>query len=182
MTRITQIALITLLILLLISAGLNVVQYQNRKPPVLETVTVRDTISRTDTVLRIVTNRVVVEKPVPVLVDTATNTRTYRDTIYHPYGTIRREEVVIGEMIKKDLVLDLQIPEITHTLTVNNTITRTVRSRLLYATAGIRTDYDGKAYPTLGATYVLKDHKIMFGADYGFDRSISARVGFSIIK
>ena len=59
MTRITQIAIIALLILLLISAGLNVIQYQNRKPPEVETVTVRDTISRIDTVLRIVTNRVV---------------------------------------------------------------------------------------------------------------------------
>jgi hypothetical protein len=182
MSRITQIALLSLGILLLISAGLNVVQYQNRKPPVVETVTVRDTISRIDTVVRVVTNRVVVEKPVPVQVDTTTNIRVYRDTIYHPYGQIRREETVFGELVKKEIDFDLNIPEITRTITVNQVTTNTIRSRLLYANVGIRSDYLGQAFPTMGATYILKDHKIMFGADYGLDKSISARIGFSIIK
>lgn len=182
MTRITQITIIALVILLLLSAGVNVLQYQNRRPPVIETVTVRDTISRNDTVIKVVTNHIVVEKPVPVLVDTASNIRTYRDTIYHQYGTIRREEIVLGELLKKEIDFDLHIPEITRTITINQVTTNTIRSRLLYGTVGLRSDYLGKAYPTLGATYILKDHKIMFGADYGLDRSISARVGFAIIK
>lgn len=182
MTRITQIAIIALLILLFLSAGLNVIQYKLRRPPVIETVTVRDTISRNDTVIKVVTNHVVIEKPVPVLVDTASNIRTYRDTIYHQYGTIRREEIVLGEMLKKEIDFDLHIPEITRSITINQVTTNTIRNRLLYGTLGLRLSYEGKAHPTLGATYVLKDHRIMFGADYGLDRSISARVGFSIIK
>jgi len=182
MSKITQIAFIVLGVLLLLSVGINVIQYQIRRPLVIETVTVRDTISRVDTVVRVITNRVVVEKPVPVMADTMNNIRTYKDTIYHQYGTIRREEIVFGELMKKEIDFDFQIPEITRTITVNQVTTNTIRSRLLYATLGLRADYEGKAYPTLGATYVLRDHRIMFGADYGLDRSISARVGFSIIK
>ncbi len=182
MNRLTQISLLVLGGLLLLSVLMNVFQYQNRRPPVVETITVRDTISRVDTVVRVVTNRVVVEMPVPVMVDTTNNIRTYKDTIYHQYGTIRREEIVFGELMKKEIDFDFQIPEITRTITVNQVTTNTIRSRLLYATVGLRADYEGKAYPTLGATYVLRDHKIMFGADYGLDRSISARVGFNLIK
>jgi hypothetical protein len=182
MSKITQIAFIVLGVLLLLSVGINVIQYQIRRPPVIETVTVRDTISRVDTVVRVITNRVVVEKPVPVMADTMNNIRTYKDTIYHQYGTIRREEIVFGELMKKEIDFDFHIPEITRTITVNQVTTNTIRSRLLYATLGLRADYEGKAYPTLGATYVLRDHRIMFGADYGLDRSISARVGFNIIK
>ncbi len=182
MNRLTQISLLVLGGLLLLSVLINVFQYHNRKPPVIETVTVRDTLVRRDTIIRVVTNRIVVEKPVPVSVDTTNNIRTYKDTIYHQFGTIRREELVFGELLKKEIDFDLHIPEITRTITVNQVTTNTIRSRLLYATVGLRADYEGKAYPTLGATYVLRDHKLMFGADYGLDRSISARVGFNIIK
>ena len=182
MNRLTQISLLVLGGLLLLSVLINVFQYHNRRPPVVETVTVRDTLSRVDTVVRVITNRVVVDKPVPVSVDTTNNIRTYKDTIHHPFGTIRRQELVFGELLKKEIDFDLHIPEITRTITVNQVTTNTVRNRLLYGTVGLISDPEGKTFPSFGAIYVLKDHKIVFGADYGLNKSISARVGFSLIK
>ena len=137
MNRLTQISLLALGGLLLLSLLLNVFQYYNRRPPVIETVTVIDTLVRNDTIIRVVTNRIVVEKPVPVMVDTTTNIRTYKDTIYHQYGTIRREELVFGEMLKKEIDFDLNIPEVTRTITVKQVTTNTVRNRLLYGTVEI---------------------------------------------
>ena len=183
MSKITQIVLITLVILLLISAGINVVQYHNRRPLIIETVTVRDTVSRIDTVVKIVTNRIAVEKPVPVLVDTTSNVRTYRDTIHHQYGTIRREETVMGELLKKDIEFDIKIPEITRTLTINSTVTNTVRSPLLYITGGIRSNaIDQSMVPAIGLLGISQGHRWSAGVDYSFDRQFRITLGYSIVR
>jgi hypothetical protein len=183
MNRLAQISILILASLLVISLGGNVYQAVRCKLPVIETVTVRDTVSRIDTIIRVVTNRVVIEKPVPVLVDTTTNIRVYRDTIYHQYGQIRREETVSGELMKKDIEFDLQIPEITKTLTVNNTITKTIRSPLLFVTAGVRSTVLDQGYvPTIGMIGVSEGHRWMAGIDYGFDRQLTVKVGFTIFK
>ena len=183
MNRLAQISIIIITALLVLSLAGNVIQYFRCKPPVIETVIVTDTISRVDTITRVITNRVVVEKPVPVYVDSALNTRTYRDTLFHQYGTIRREEVVLGELLKKDIEFDLQIPEITRTLTVNNTVTRTVRSPLLFVTGGVRSTVNEHGYvPTIGLIGVSEGHRWMAGVDYGFDRQLTAKVGYTIFR
>jgi len=178
--RIAEITMFILVILLTISIGLNVFQYTGRKAESeLEIVQVSDTVIRIDTIFKEVTHSVVVEKPIPVYVDTTSNLRTYRDTIYLPYGTIRGEEVVFGELLKRDLHFDFKIPEIYRTLEVTNTVTKAVRNRMLFATIGLRTDCKT---PVFGLAYIPSGHRYIFGIDYGLDRHISAKVGFAIIK
>jgi hypothetical protein len=183
MNRLAQISILILASLLVISLGGNLIQHNRCKDPIVETVTVRDTVSRVDTIIKVVTNRIVIEKPVPISVDTTQNIRIYRDTIYHQYGQIRREEIVSGELVKKDIEFDLQIPEITRTLTVNNTVTRTVRSPLLFVTGGVRSTVTNQGYvPTIGLFGVSEGHKWSAGVEYGFDRQLTMKIGFSIYK
>jgi len=181
--RISELTMFMLVILLTISVGLNVFLYAGSKAePVVEIVQVSDTVIRIDTIFKEVTQRVVIEKPIPVYVDTANNVRTYRDTIFHQYGTIRGEQIVYGELLKKDLKIDFKIPEVYKTLEVTNTVTRSVRNRMLFATIGLRTDFNHNSTPVFGLAYFPSGHRYSFGVDYAFDRQISAKVGFAIIK
>jgi len=182
--RLTEITMFALVVLLTISVGVNVFMYTGSKPdPDPEIVTVSDTIVRVDTILRVVTNKVVVEKPVPVLVDTVTNLKTYRDTIYHQFGTIRREEVVFGDLIRKGIEFDLQIPEVTKTLTISTVKTQYIRRRLLFATAGFQSDFNGFISPTVGGQYVLRDHRISLSYNYTFSGDQhSVIMGYNIFR
>ncbi len=181
--RIAEITMFILVILLTISVGINVFHYTAKRPdPVPEIIQVTDTVIRIDTIFKEVTQRVVIEKPIPVYVDTASNVRIYRDTIFHQYGTIRGEQIVFGELLKKDLLIDLKIPEVYKTLEVTNTVTRSVRNRMLFATIGLRTDFNHNSTPVFGVAYIPSNHRYIFAIDYGIDRQISTKVGFAILK
>ena len=183
--RITEVTMFILVILLTFSVGLNVFQYTGRKvasDPVPEIIQVSDTVVRIDTIYKEVTQHVVVENPVPVYVDTLKNLRTYRDTIFLSYGTIKGEQVVFGEMLKRELQFDLKIPEVYRTLEINNTVTRSVRNRMLFATIGLRTDFKHYASPVFGVAFIPNGHRYLFGLEVGLDKQISARVGVAIIN
>jgi hypothetical protein len=183
--RIAEITMFILVILLTISVGLNVFQYTGRKvrtEPVQEITQVSDTVIRVDTIYKEVTQRVVVERPVPVYVDTANNVRTYRDTIFHQYGTIRGEQIVFGELLRRDVQVDFNVPEVYGTLEVNNSVIRTVRPRMLFSTLGLWTDFNHSASPVVGVAFIPNGHRYIFGIDFGLDRQISAKVGFAILK
>ena len=169
------------LLLLIISLAGNFFQYNLRKP-VVETVFETDTLIQVDTIIHAVTQQVTIDRPVPVYIDTIANIRTYRDTIYLPYVTIRGEQVVVGELLRKDFQVDLKIPEVYRTLEVNNTVTRSVRNRMLFATIGLRTDFHHHSSPFFGVAYIPSCHRYIFGIDYGLDHKISAKVGFAILK
>ena len=169
------------LLLLIISLAGNFFQYNLRKP-VVETVFETDTLVRVDTIFHTITQQITIEKPVPVYVDTNTNIRTYRDTVYLPYGTIRGEQVVVGELLRKDLQVDFKIPEVYRTLEVNNTVTRSVRNRMLFATIGLRTDFHHHSSPSFGVEYIPNGHRYMVGVEVGVDGQISGKVGFAILK
>ena len=181
--RIAEVTMFILVILLTLSVGLNVFQYTGRKvnsDPVPEIVQVSDTVVRVDTIYKEITHRIEVEKPVPVYVDTTTNIRTYRDTITLPYGAIKGEQIVFGEMLKRELQFDLKIPEVYRTLEINNTVTRSVRQRMLFATVGMRTDFDHYASPVFGVAFIPNGHRYLFGLEVGLDGQVSARVGVLI--
>lgn len=183
--RIAEITMFILVILLTLSVGLNVFQYTGRKvtsDPELEIVQVSDTVIRIDTIIHTITQQVTVDRPVPVYIDTTTNIRTYRDTITLPYGTIKGEQIVLGELIKKDLLFDLKIPEVYRTLEINNTVTRSVRQRMLFATVGVRTDFNHYASPVFGVAFIPNGHRYLFGVEVGVDGQVTARVGFGILK
>lgn len=183
--RIAETTMFILVILLTLSVGLNVFQYTGRKvnpDPVPEIVTVSDTIIRIDTIFHTVTRQVTIDRPVPVYIDTTSNIRTYRDTITLPYGTIKGEQIVLGELIKKDLQFDLKIPEIYRTLEVNNTVTHSIRNRMLFGTIGLRTDFNHYASPVFGVAFVPNGHGYLFGFEVGVDGQVLARVGFAVLK
>ena len=183
--RITEITMFILVILLTLSVGLNVFQYTGRKvnsDPGPEIIQVSDTVVRVDTIYKEVTQHVVVEKPVPVYVDTLKNLRTYRDTIFLPYGTIKGEQIVLGELIKKDLQVDFKIPEVYRTLEINNTVTRSVRNRMLFTTVGVRTDFDHHASPGIGVAFIPNGHRYLFGLEVGLDGMVRGRVGVGMFK
>jgi len=181
--RLAEITLFILVILLTFSVGINVFLYTGKRPdPVPEIVTVSDTVVRVDTIIHNVTQQVTIDRPVPVYIDTTANIRTYRDTIYLPYGTIRGEQVVIGELLRKDIQVDFRIPEVYRTLEVNNSVTRSVKKRMLLGTIGMRTDFNHNSTVVFGVAYFSSNHRYIFEIDYGIDRQISAKVGFAIQK
>ena len=167
--------------LLTISLIGNYFQHSMRKP-VIETVFVTDTLVQVDTIIHTVTQHVTIDRPVPVYFDTTSNIRTYRDTIFLPYGTIKGEQIVLGELIKKDLQVDFKIPEVYRTLEVNNTVTRSVRNSMLFGTIGMRTDFDHYASPVFGVAFIPSGHRYLFGLEVGLDKHISATVGVAILK
>ena len=182
--RITEVTMFILVILLTLSVGINVFQYTGRKVAsysVPEINQVSDTVVRIDTIFKEVTQKIVVEKPVPVYVDTTANIRTYRDTITLPYGTIKGEQVVFGELLKRELQFDSKIPEVYRTLEVNNTVTRSVRNRMLFATVGLRTDFHHNPSPVFGVAFIPNGHRYLFGIDYGLDGQICVSLGIGII-
>ena len=181
--RITEVTMFILVILLTLSVGLNVFQYTGRKvnsDPVTEIVQVSDTVVRIDTIYKEITHRIEVEKPVPVYVDTTVNIRTYRDTIYLPYGTIKGVQIVLGEMLKRELQFDFKIPEVYRTLEINNTVTRSVRNRMLFTTVGVRTDFDHHATPVIGVEFIPNGHRYLFGLEVGLDGMVWGRLGMLI--
>ncbi|GAP71171.1 hypothetical protein BA6E_125612 [Bacteroidales bacterium 6E] len=183
--RIAEVTMFILVILLTLSVGLNVFQYTGRKvnsDPVPEIIQVSDTMVRIDTIFKEVTQKIVVEKPVPVYVDTTANVRTYRDTIFLPYGTIKGEQIVFGELLKRDLQFDMKIPEIYRTLEVNNTVIRSVSQRMLFATVGVRTDFNHYASPFFGVAFIPNGHRYLFGVEVGVDQQVSGRLGLGIFK
>ena len=169
------------LMLLIISLAGNYFQHTLRKP-VIETVFETDTLIQVDTIFHTITQQVTIDRPVPVYIDTTANIRTYRDTIYLPYGTIKDEQIVMGEVIKRGLLVDFKIPEVYRTMEVNNTVTHSVRNRILFATIGLRTIFNQNASPVLGVAYIPNGHRYMFGLEVGADRRVLARVGFGILK
>ena len=181
--RLTDITLFILVILLTLSVGINVFLYIGKRAgPVPEIVTVSDTVVRVDTIIHTVTQQVTIERPVPVYIDTTANIRTYRDTVYLPYGTIRGEQVVIGELLRRNLQVDFKIPEVYRTLEVNNNVTRAVRQRMLFVSLGLRTDFKHYASPVFGVVFLPNRHRYMVGLDIGADGQISTKVGFVIVK
>lgn len=181
MNRITSITILLLLGLLIASLTGNVIQYAYRKP-IIDTVYVTDTLIRFDTIVHTVTNRVTIEKPVPVYQDTITNVKTYRDTIYHQYGTIRREEQVLGELLRKDIEIDLRIPEITKTLTINTVQTNTIRRPLLFVSTGLQSDFKGISTPVVGAQYITKHHRLNMSYSYLLSGQHQITVGYNIFR
>jgi hypothetical protein len=175
-----------LLIGLLGSLVVNFIQYKTcNKEPVIERDTVTVTVIERDTVYKYVSNYYTVEKPVPVMVhDTLwriAGVNEYRDTLQHEFGKIYRAEWVKGELLKKDLLLDLKLPEITNTVTTTQTITNTVRNPLLFFTAGMRTGYPDKpAVPGIGLFGVSEGHRWSAGVEYGWDRQLTMKVGFAL--
>lgn len=183
--RITEVTMFILVILLTLSVGLNVFQYTGRKvnsDPVPEIVQVSDTVVRVDTIYKEFTQKILVERPVPVYVDTTANIRTYRDTITLPYGTIKGEQIVFGVLLKRELQVDFKIPEVYRTLEVSNTVSRSVRQRMLFATVGLRTDFNHYASPVFGVAFIPSGHRYLFGLEVGLDQHISASVGLAILK
>lgn len=193
MNRILQTISLVLLILLMISLAGNFIQYKTCKRKPIESeityVTKSDTIR--DTVYVPERSSFTVVNPKPAYVDTAANIKTYRDTIYLQYGSISREETVFGDLLRKDLKLDLNIPEFTNTVTVTNTITRTVKSPLLFVTGGFRTSYqmensvrspDILIVPSIGLYGISEGHKWSAGVDFGFDRQLTIKIGFRISR
>lgn len=168
------------LMLLIISLIGNYFQYSLRKP-VIETVFVTDTLVQVDTIIHTVTQHVTIDRPVPVYIDTSTNIRTYRDTIFHPFGTINREELVLGEILKQDLKIDYKIPETLRTLTVTNSTTQTIRSPLVFVTGGFRYNTAAQTLmPTIGILWVTQGHQYTLGLEVDLDKMVSVRVGIRL--
>ena len=180
--RIAEITMFILVILLTISIGLNVFQYTGKKPdPNPEIVTVIDTVVRFDTIVKVETNQILIERPVPVEVDSVKNTKVYRDTIFHQYGTIQREEVVFGDLLKKDIRFDFKIPEVIKTVEVTRTNTEYVRRGLLLGTIGFQSNFIDLYSPTVGGQYVFRGHD--FALSYNYSLGIKHHqigVGFRI--
>lgn len=168
------------LMLLIISLAGNYFQHTLRKP-VIETIFETDTLIKVDTIIHTVTQQVTIERPVPVYIDTTANIRTYRDTIYLPYGTIKGEQIVMGELLKKDVQVDFKIPEVYRTLEVNNNATRVFRNRMLFGTVGLRTDFNHHSSPVFGVAYIPNGHRYMVAVEIGVDVQLSAKVGFAIL-
>ena len=178
--QIKDILLISALLLLVISLIGNYFQPSMRKP-VVETLFVTDTLVQVDTIIHTVTQHVTIDRPVPVYIDTTSNIRTYRDTIFHPFGTIKREELVLGEILKQDLHIDFKIPETLRTLTVTNSTTQTVRSPLLFMTGGFRYNTAAQTLmPTIGILWVTPGHQYTLGLEVDLDRTVSVRVGIRL--
>lgn len=172
--RITEVTMFILVILLTLSVGLNVFQYTGRKVNAEpEIVQVSDTVVRIDTIIHTVTHQVTIDRPVPVYIDTISNIRTYRDTIFHPFGTIKREEMIMGEILKQDLNIDLKIPETLRTLTVMNSTTQTVRSPLVFVTGGFRySPSEQSLVPTIGLLGIISGYRLGIGANIGLNGTV----------
>ena len=170
------------LLLLIISLAGNFFQYNLRKP-VVETVFETDTLIQVDTIFHTVTQQVTIERPVPVYIDTTSNIRTYRDTVYLPYGTINREELVLGEILKQDLTFDVKIPEVLKTISITNNTTQTIRQPLLFVTGGFRYNHSEQTLvPAIGFLGVVSNHQYCLGLDFDLDRTVSVRVGIRLVR
>ena len=180
--RIAEVTMFILVILLTISVGINVFHYTAKRPdPVPEIVTVSDTVVRVDTIIHTVTQQVTIERPVPVYIDTTANIRTYRDTITHPFGTIQREELILGEILKQDLTFDVKIPEVFNTITITNSTTQTIRKPLLFVTGGVRYNHrELRFVPTVGIFGVAPGHRYSLGLEVDLKKTVGVRVGIRL--
>ena len=166
--------------LLIISLAGNYFQHTLRKP-VIETVFETDTLIQVDTIIHTVTQQVTIERPVPVYIDTTYNIRTYRDTIYLPYGTISREELVLGEILKHDLTYDVKIPEVFNTITITNSTTQTIRQPLFFVTGGVwYNPSEQSMVPTIGIIGITPGHRLAIGANIGLDGTVGVNLGVRV--
>ena len=170
------------IMMLIISLAGNYIQHTLRKP-VIETVFETDTLIRIDTIIHTVTHQVTIDRPVPVYIDTTANIRTYRDTIYLPYGTINREELVLGEILKQDIAFNVKIPEVLNTITIANSTTQTIRQPLLFVTGGVRYHaLKSSLVPEIGMFGVVQGHRLGLGVDLGFDGFLEVKMGIMIFN
>jgi len=168
------------LLLLIISLAGNFFQYNLRRP-VVETIFETDTLIQVDTIYHTVTQQVTIDRPVPVYIDTTANIRTYRDTVYLPYGTINREELVLGEILKQDLTFDVKIPEIFNTITITNSTTQTIRQPLLFVTGGFRYNHSEQTLvPSIGIIGVTQGHRLAIGANIGLHGTVGINLGVRV--
>lgn len=168
--------------LLIISLAGNYFQHTLRKP-VIETVFETDTLIQVDTIFHTVTQQVTIDRPVPVYIDTTANIRTYRDTITLPYGTINREELVLGEILKHDLTYDVKIPEVFNTITITNSTTQTIRQPLFFVTGRVRYNPSEQSMvPTIGLLGITPGHRYILGLDFDLDRTVSLKFGIRLGK
>ena len=202
MTKITNIIILLMAAAIIVLAAINI-RLNNRcnQEPVVERDTVTVTITQRDTVYQQITKYYTVEKPVPVMVyDTVQimgeyGVKQYHDTIFHEYGSIYRWEWVKGDLLKKDLRLDLSLPTITETINTTQTVTNTVRNPLIFITGGIRTSAtqmitkeDGSSFrsgeisavPVIGLFGISEGHRWSAGVEYGWDRQLTMKVGIAI--
>jgi len=176
-----------LIIIVLLLAGLNYYQYTNcNRTPIVQTDTVTHIVTVRDTVYEKVTQVIVKEKPMPVLVhDTIIiaadyRLREYADTVTHEYGRIFRREWVAGELLRKEIGFDFDIPTYYETTYITHTVTNTVQDPVLFATLSFRSGWGGHTAPQIGAVYVMKGHRFMGGIDLGLDRSLTIKAGINI--
>lgn len=178
-----------LVLLLAISLVVNYIQFTQGTGAIeVSTDTITVTSYRTDTIYKQITKYFPVEKPVPIFVhDTLfgeVNVKEYHDTIRHEFGTIYRWEWVKGDLLKKDLRLDLTLPTITETVTTTQRITNTVRNPLFFVTGGFRTSStelaEIKAVPVVGLFGVTEGHRWAAGVEWGFDRQLTMKIAYTI--
>ncbi len=166
-------------LVLFISLIVNLIQYTNfRKNPVVETVIERDTVVELDTVFIPDSGEMIFPEPVPVACDTIENITTYRDTFETSFGWITTNERVFGELLSKGIEYKFNIPEYYKTRTITNTVTRTVRNDLFFATGGIMADFSGGITPAIGGTYIWNSHRNIVSLNVGLNRQISVSAGF----
>jgi hypothetical protein len=164
--KLCEITMFILVILLTLSVGWNVFNMKEPKTMEPEIVTVSDTVTKIDTIYIKVKEKHVAENPVPVQVDSVSNIKTYRDTIHHEYGSIWREEIVFGELLRKNIEFDLRLPEVTKTVFVNTVTKQYVNRPLFFVTTGMQTDFRGVYSPTIGGQYVFRNQKFSLSYNY----------------
>lgn len=168
-----------ILLVLFVSVAGNIIQYNIcwKKPEIVEVVT-RDTITELDTVFLPKFGEAEILDPVPVFIDTFKNLTVYRDTLIHQYGWIATTEKVRGDLLSKGIQYKFNIPEYYKTRTITNTVTRTVRNDLFFATGGLMADFSGGITPVIGGTYIWNSHRNIVGLNIGLNRQISVSAGF----
>jgi hypothetical protein len=165
---------------LIVSGIINFVQWKiYHREPVIETVIERDTVTQLDTLYEHIRHDSIVYMPKPVKVlDTV---KIYRDTIFHKYGWIEREESVRGTLLSKKLEYEFDIPTYYKNRTITNTITHTIRNNLFYLNGGFNYNYaDQGLYPQFGVTYIWNNHKRMISLEYSLDKRVDLSVGISL--
>lgn len=124
------------------------------------------------------TLKVIIDRLFQVFIDTIENSRTCRDTIIHPFGTIKRKELVMGGSPKQDLNIYFVIPEDLKVFNISKTTTQILRSPLLVFKGGF---IYNPSKPTLasniGFFWVLPNNHKFVGWEFGYDRTVNFKVG-----
>ena len=177
-------------VFLLLSLSWNTIQrYQIRnikKPVIVEEIS-SDTVTHIDTIYITLRGTDTIFAPLPVAVDTAENTATYRDTTRTQWGWILSQELVRGQILSKKIEFEFSVPEYYNTRIITNTITRTVRNNLLFADAGVSAHFGShipglEIYPNLGLTYVWRNHTRIARVSYSLEKRIEFNLGINLVK